>query len=177
VSSAKPPPDDGQKRIIIGEIVAPHGVRGEVRVLLLSDFPDRFLDLERVRVRDRAGREQIYPLESARPHQRHWLLKLTGCDTREDAEALRGAVLVVRPAEQPPLPPDEYYVHEIVGLRIVTTAGEEIGVVEEVLFTGGNDVYVTARGLIPATSEVVQKIDVPSGVIVIEPLPGMLDGE
>ena len=69
----------------------------------------------------------------------------------------------------------KYYVHEIVGLQVVTTKGEKVGVVEEVLTTGGNDVYVTPRGLIPATAEVVQKIDVPEGVIVIDPLPGMLD--
>lgn len=168
-------PNEEAQRIVIGKVVAPHGVRGEVRVLSLSDLPDRFLGLEQVRLRDRAGREQCYPLASARPHQRYWLLKLVGCDTREAAEALRGAEVVVRPSEQPPLPPDEYYVHQIVGLRIVTTTGEEVGIVEEVLATGSNDVYVTARGLIPATAEVVQKIDVAGGMIVIDPLPGMLE--
>lgn len=175
MSSGPRRPSEEALRIIIGKIVAPHGVRGEVRAVQLSDLPDRFVGLEQVRVRDRAGRERCYPVASVRPHQHYWLLKLIGCDTREAAEALRGADLVVRPEEQPPLPPDEYYVHEILGLRILTTTGEEIGVVEEVLATGSNDVYVTVRGLIPATAEVVQKIDVAEGVIIIEPLPGMLD--
>jgi len=164
-----------EQRITIGEIVAPHGVRGEVRVQPSTDIPGRFEHLAEVRLQWPDGREQVLPLERVRGHKQQAILKLAGCDTRSAAEALRGARLVVFPWEQPPLPPGEYYVHQILGLRVVTTTGVEVGQVTEVLFTGSNEVYVTPQVLIPATKELVREIDLAQGVMVIEPVPGLLD--
>lgn len=166
-----------EQRITIGEIVAPHGLRGEVRVRPSTDIPNRFEPLSEVRLRWPDGRERIQSLERVRWHKRQAILKLAGCDTRSAAEALRGACLVVLPGEQPPLPPGEYYVHQILGLRVVTTTGVEVGPVTDVLFTGSNEVYVTPQVLIPATKELVREIDLAQGRMVIEPVPGLLDPE
>ncbi|HIE51395.1 MAG TPA: 16S rRNA processing protein RimM [Armatimonadetes bacterium] len=166
---------DSSDYVVIGEIVAPHGVRGVLRVVPWTDVPHRFEGLEQVRVRWPSGRLRVYAVEYVGRRRGQVLLKLAGCETREEAEALRGAEIVVREEERAPLPPGEYYVDDIVGLRVVTTRGEEVGVIEEVLHTGSNDVYVTARALIPALWQIIREIDLVQGRMVIDPPPGLLE--
>jgi 16S rRNA processing protein RimM len=107
------------------------------------------------------------------------LLELDGVGDRTAAEALRGARLLVRAEDLPPAAPDEFYWHEVVGCRVETTAGRALGIVEEVLATGLNDVWVVRDGerehLIPVIADVVRSIDTGARRIVIEPLPGLLD--
>ena len=107
-------------------------------------------------------------------------MKLTGIGDRTTVEKLRGELLEA--ADNDVLRDDDesYFVHELVGLRVVLTAtGEELGTVADVLQTGANDVYVVRgeRGelLIPAIAEVIDRIDVSGGVISITPLAGLLD--
>ncbi|HIE12217.1 MAG TPA: ribosome maturation factor RimM [Desulfotomaculum sp.] len=157
--------------ITVGEIVAPHGHRGAVRVLPLTDFPERFLKMQKVRVF--TGKEiQVYPVESAGLHKRFILLKLAGVDDIKSAEKLRGAAIKVPRAETVPLPPGHLYVFEIVGLEVWSEEGALIGKVGAVLKTGANDVYsVTSPNgkeiLIPAIKEVVREIDVDSGKMLV----------
>jgi 16S rRNA processing protein RimM len=100
-----------------------------------------------------------------------WLLSLSGVESREGAEALRGALLEVRDAEVEREDEESYFVHELVGLRVVTTEGRELGVLREVLQPGANDVYVVAgpdgEVLLPAIAEVVERVDVAEGVMVV----------
>ncbi|MFS8525234.1 MAG: ribosome maturation factor RimM [Limnochordales bacterium] len=164
--------------VSIGEVTAPHGVRGEVRVWPRTDFPERFQRLERVFVR-RPGRvPQELAVERARFHKGFVIVKLEGVDTRDDAETLRGALLQVPGDQVVPLPEDHYYVFQIVGLEVVDEDGRELGVVKEVLFTGANDVYVVERAdgselLLPAVKDVVLRVDVDAGRMVVRLLPGL----
>lgn len=119
-------------------------------------------------------------VERARADQDHWILKLSGVSERTTVERLRGELLEA--ADNDVLRDDDesYFVHELVGLRVVLTdGGEELGMVVEVLQTGANDVYVVhgSRGetLIPAIGGVIDAIDVSGGLISITPLPGLLD--
>lgn len=168
-------------RLVIGEIVAAHGVRGEVRVRPLTDFPDRFAALRPVWLSPPGGPARQVALESARPLPRGlWLLRLQGVERREQAEALRGAALEVEDAEAVPLPDGSYYVHQIIGLPVFTADGRPVGEVKHVLRTGANDVYVVSNGrrqhLIPAVAEFVT-IALAEGRVVLRPIPGMLDEE
>lgn len=118
-------------------------------------------------------------IERARPDQDQWILKLSGIGDRTSVEKLRGELLEA--ADNDVLRDDDesYFVHELIGLKVLTTFGEDLGQVVEVIQTGANDVYVAhgPRGeiLIPAIAEVIERIDVSGGVISITPLAGMLD--
>src|SRR5690554_3841069 len=132
--------------VSIGEVTAPHGVRGEVRVLPLTDFPRRFQGLARVFVRRRhetAPEERA--VERTRFHKGFVIVKLEGVDDRDAAETLRGALLQVGRDQVHPLPEGQYYVFDIVGMHVVDEDGRDLGVVRDVLFTGANDVYVVEK--------------------------------
>ncbi|MBO8141895.1 MAG: 16S rRNA processing protein RimM [Firmicutes bacterium] len=166
--------------VTVGEVLAPHGVRGEVKVRPMTDFPERFGRLERIYVQrpEGTGRE-VRAVERARLHRGIVLLKLSGVDDRSAAETLRRALLQVTKAEVYPLPPGHYYVFQIEGLAVYDGTGRRLGVVREVLQTGANDVYVVAREdgrpdlLLPATREVIRKVDLEAGRMDVELLPGL----
>ncbi len=163
--------------LVIGQVRSAWGVRGEVKVGVMTDFPDRFARLQQVYVGDPP---ELVRIEKCRPHGAYIVLKLAGYDDRTAADTLRGHFLQVPTAEAMPLGEDEYYVYQIVGLMVVTTGGEYLGRVCEVLFTGANEVYVvkdeTGREvLIPAIADVIREVDLEGGRLVIEPIAGLLE--
>ena len=159
----------------VGRILGPHGLRGLLRVLPLTDVPDRHQTLKRVLVRT-VRTERTFDITSiTRAGRGLWLVRLEGIDDRTAAESLREGEMFIREDELPPLPEDRYYVHQIVGLKVVTVDGRELGPVTEVLPTGANDVYATPAGLLPATAEVIKQIDLQAGTMLVDPLPGMID--
>ena len=118
-------------------------------------------------------------IEQARAEQDQWVLKLSGIGNRNDVEPLRGEL--IEAADNDVLRDDDesYFVHELIGLRVVTDSGAELGNVTDVLQSGAADVYVVkgehGEVLVPAIAEVIDAIDVSGGQISITPLPGMLD--
>jgi len=107
-------------------------------------------------------------------------IQFEGITSTEAANRLRGALIEIDEADLPELGEDEYYVHDLIGLRVVTSAGEEIGTLEDVLETGSNDVYVVKRPgqkdvLVPAIDGVLLDVDLEGGVVTIEAVPGLLD--
>lgn len=161
--------------VIIGTVTAPHGVHGEVRVKIETDFPERFTEAERLtfleapsspdrsrrdprstergeRGAPQAGsRSEVAPpreidVEDARPHKGMMLLKLAGHDDREAAEKLRGALVVVPRQAVRPLPEGTWYVFDLEGLEVFTRDGVRLGILTEVLHPGANDVYVVRDG-------------------------------
>jgi len=162
--------------LTIGRILAPRGVRGELRVQVLTDFPKRFSWLKRVFIDDHLTQ---YEVERVRFFKDQVLLKLRDVDTPEAAEPLRGKEIKVPIEEAVPLAAGEYYWYEIIGLEVWTTSGRRIGKVTEILETGANDVYVVRTDsrevLIPVIADVIKEIAPDKGRIIIEPIPGMLD--
>ena len=161
--------------IAVGRIIGAFGVRGQVKVVPTGRSPERFRQLERLYV----GETHVcYEIEHCQVRRTEALLKLKGIDTREAAVAQRYVYVYVPESEAIELPPGEYFVHQIVGLQVHTTAGEHLGAVEEVLSTGANDVYVVPgpRGevLIPALKTVIRTIDLASGQLIVELPPGLL---
>lgn len=160
--------------VAVGKVVAAHGLKGEVRVAPLTDLPGRAQTLTEVMVRGVRG-ERLLKIRRLRDTGKGtWIIWFEGLEDRTAAEALRESLLLVRAQDSPPLPEGSYFVHDIVGLEVVTTSGRQLGPITEVLVTGANDVYVTAGGLIPAISQVVKQIDLAAGLMIIEPLVGML---
>jgi len=155
--------------------VRPWGILGEVKVEILTDWPERFALLERVYLGEEATPCR---LERVRLHQGYALLKLAGYDDRSAAEALRGQVVQVPHEEAMPLDEGEYYVYQIEGLEVWTDEGESLGRVVEVLFTGSNEVYVVhgPRGevLIPAIADVILKVDLEDRRLIVHLMDGLI---
>lgn len=155
--------------IVIGKIGAPQGVRGEVRVTPLTDFPERFRELKTALLDDGTS----LPIESVRYHQQFVLLKFRGMDNRNDIEHLRGKLIKVERKDLVQLPAGHYYIFDIVGLEVYTEEEEYLGKVTDVLETGSNDVYIVEQKdkqplLIPALKSVVLQIDIPSGKMIVK---------
>ena len=156
------------KHIAIGKAVAPHGVRGDVRVIPLTDFPDRFRAMKNVQLED--GR--ILDIEGVKYHNQYIHLKFRGIDDRDAAQTLKGKLLMVDRADLVKLPAGQYYIFDIIGLSVFDEAGANLGTVTDVLATGANDVYITEREgqkplLIPAIKDVVKEIDIPGGKMTV----------
>ena len=156
-------PDASNERIVIGRIGAAHGIRGELRIIPLTDFPERFAALREVMVGD-----ELLHIESVKPQGKNFLMRFREYAVREDAQKLTGRLLTVARAEAAPLDEGEYYVFDIVGLTVYDEEDNELGTVENVLRTGSNDVYAVRSEdgreiLIPALRAVVREIDVPGG--------------
>ncbi len=160
--------------------MAAHGVRGEVRIKPLTDFPDRLLETAELYT-DNApdGGLRRYTVEAARRHGKGmYVLKLAGVDDRDAAEALRRKEVRVAREDAVPLPEGSYYVFELVGATVYTSDGDVLGTLVDVITTGANDVYEVRdeRGkevLIPALRDVVRRIDPESGTIVVDLPPGL----
>ena len=156
-------PSAPEERIVIGQVGAPHGVRGDLRIVPRTDFPERFRALREVMVGD-----ELLHIEHARPQGKNFLMRFREYPVREEAQRLTGRLLTVARAEAVPLEEGEYYIFDIVGLTVYDEAENELGTVEHVLKTGSNDVYAVRAEdgrelLIPALHTVVRVIDVPGG--------------
>lgn len=155
--------------ITVGKIVAPHGVRGDVRIIPLTDFPDRFYDLKTVFVEDGAQ----LTIEAVRQHKKFVLLKFAGYDSMDAAQTLRGKTLKIKREDVVKLPEGQYYIFDIVGLNVFTEEGVSLGSITDVLQPGSNDVYVVEQHdkkelLIPAIKEVVKKIDIEGKQMIVK---------
>ena len=161
--------EKNRDRIVIGKIGAPHGVRGEMRVIPLTDFPERFQELEQVYVGD-----DLMQVEDCWYHKQFVIMKLKECPHREAAAELTGQLLYVDKSQAMPLEEGEYYTFDIIGLEAFDLEGNSLGHITEVLKTGSNDVYVASRKgqaqqiLIPALKAVVKEINLPEGKMVVD---------
>jgi len=159
--------------IVVGRVVAPWGARGEIKVEVMTDFPDRFSPQEEVHIDSRP-----MTIERSRWHRGRVILKLATIDSVEAAQGLRGRFLEVPQSQLRPLPKDEYYQYQLLGLEVWTTGGELLGRIANILPTGSNDVYIVPSRhgelLIPAIEDVVKSVELERGRIVIEVIKGLL---
>lgn len=170
--------------LAVGVITGAHGIRGEVSVEPYTDFPEeRFAPGESVRL----GQDMdMVDIVGSRPHKGRILVHFAHIGDRDEAEALRGEWIYIPEEEAVELEADTYFIHQIIGLEVRTEEDEILGVIEDVLFTGANEVYVVRPRpglnrdreiLIPAIAEVVQRVDLEAGVLTIHLLPGMVETE
>jgi 16S rRNA processing protein RimM len=167
--------------LVVGKIVGAHGIRGELKVELMTDDPHRFQWLDRVFLGLDDQEPVLRALAGYRLHKGRALLQLEDCRDRTTAQALRGQLVQV-PLEEA-ISPEEgaYFEHQILGLEVWTVAGELLGEVVEIIFTGANDVYVVHGSdpdrreiLIPVIEGVVLEIDLEGGRLTVELPEGLL---
>ncbi len=162
--------------LVIGRILKPHGVGGEVRVELHTDLPERFTWLEVVYL----GKEHPRPVgvEGVRFHKAWALVKLEGYDSREEAATLRSEWLQVPEDQSIPLEEGEYFLFQLIGLDVYTDEQDYVGQISEVLETKANNVFIVhgpmGEVLIPDIDEIVLEIDLEAKRMLIHPLDGLL---
>jgi 16S rRNA processing protein RimM len=175
------PPADPPGRLVVGRVLRPHGVRGELSVEVLSDAPERFAPGAELGAGDPDGPEPPAPVtvRAARLHQGRLLLTLEGVEDRDAADRLRGAWLSIPVAAARPLEPDEFWPHQLVGLPVVDHQGRRRGRVADVLPGAAHDLLAVeleggASALVPAVAALVT-VEMEAGRVLVEAVPGLLD--
>ena len=162
----------------IAHIDSTHGLRGEVSAVILTDFPERFAELDEVRV---GTSNDVEPrrLQGWRLHRRKVLLKIEGCDGIEAAQSLIGCDVWIDAAAAIELPEGSYYHQDLIGLEVRDLVGRKIGQVEDILLTGGTDVLRVDSGgeevLIPAARSICVEVNVEGGFLIVDPPEGLLE--
>lgn len=179
--------DAAARRLVVGRVRKPHGLKGEVVLFPLTDRPDEvFVAGREVEVVDLAGAVVAGPLtiERTRPYHRDWLVKFEGLEDRSALEALpalRGKLLAVPSAELPPPEPDEFYHHELVGMSVRLEDGTGVGLVSQALeMPSGLTLEVQGpkrEFLLPFIEEFVTEVDREARAIVIRPPDGLMELE
>lgn len=173
--AGSPRPNDNEL-LAVGRVTRTHGVRGEVAVQPLSEVESRF-QRGSVLLLGPAGDRRL-TVREARSHGHRLLVRFEEVAELGEAESLRGRLLLVRAEDAPPLPADRYWVHELVGLEVLTEKGRTLGRIREVLHNPANDVWVVegddGEVLIPALQDVIAEVDPMGGRVVIREVPGLL---
>jgi 16S rRNA processing protein RimM len=170
-------------RMVVGRVLRPHGVRGELVVEVLSDAPERFVPGAALAAGDPDAGGPLRPLEvsAARVHQGRLLLRFAGVQDRDAAEPLRGQLLSIPLEAARELGEDEFWRHQLVGLAVVDQDGKDRGVVDDVLPGAAHDLLQVRRPdgvrvLVPAVAALVT-VELDAGRVVVQAIPGLLDPE
>jgi 16S rRNA processing protein RimM len=167
-------------QLIVGRILRPHGIRGDVIVEVRTDEPEARFAAGTVLATDPAAAGPL-TVESARWHQGRLIVTFDGWYDRTLAEDLRGVLLLVDSAEvAPPEDPDEFHDHQLIGLTAVTPAGESLGEVARIDHAPAADLLVLHRpggrtALVPFVKAIVPAVDLAAGRVVVDPPEGLLD--
>lgn len=150
--------------VTVGKIVKPFGVRGQVRVLSLSDVPGRLENLREVVIETSAGQSLVTKVTDVQFDGRSYLLRFAAFSTPEEVGAYRGAWLKIPQSAVPPAPDDHFYQFELIGLTVKEESGEVLGVLEEVIETPAQHLLVI-RGqgrelLLPASKKYISNVDI-----------------
>ncbi len=167
-----------EEKFQVGVVTSTHGVKGEVKIYPTTDDARRFKRLKEVILDGKAG-QILLEIESVKFFKQFVILKFKGVDSPEEAAKLRQQSLYVTRENAVRLGRDEYFIADLMGLRVLDEDGTEIGVLREVLETGANDVYIIdlkdgRELLLPAIKECVLRVDVEAGEIQIHILDGLL---
>ncbi len=165
----------------VGKILTTHGVRGEVKVMPLTDDPKRFDRLKWVYI-ERDGDQKRYDIERVRYHKNSVIVKFKGIDDMNAAEALKDLFLEVDRRNAVKLPKDTFFICDIIGCEVYDSMRGRLGTVKNVLSTGSNDVYVVEAEdkkeiLIPALKSVVTSVNIEERKITVILPEGLLDDE
>lgn len=163
--------------LAVGRVSRAHGIKGEVSMEIMTDFPERFETAEWFYIGDEQEAAP-YRLESYRWHQQKLLLTFAGVATRTEAEQLTGQFVQIPIEEAMPLEEGDFYLFQLIDLEVVTTTQEILGHVTDILETGANDVFVVQNDaqemLLPDIPDVVKSIDLEQKQIVVELIDGLI---
>ena len=163
----------------IGSIATTHGVHGEVKVYPTTDDPGRYKKIKEV-ILDNGKEKKTAHIEQTKFFKQMVIVKFKEYHTMDEAEKLRGYELYVTREHAIPLKKNEYYIADLIGMTVLTDEGNELGIIEDVLQTGANDVYVVKQisgkeVLLPAIKDCILSVDVEAKVMKVHVLDGLLD--
>ena len=165
------------QKIVIGKIIKPKGIKGEIKVLPLTDSSERFKLLNEISVAGKNGKLDIFKIENVTITTKTVNLKLKGIDTRNQAQELKGREIVIDETQTLPLNKGNYYIYQIIGLKAFDENGEYLGEVVDVLKNPGNDIFIIKKEnkeyLIPAVKDIITKIDLKNCKIIIKQIKGL----
>ncbi|UCF56093.1 MAG: 16S rRNA processing protein RimM, partial [Deltaproteobacteria bacterium] len=165
--------------LLMGRVIRPHGLEGILRIKSYAQSEGSFLNAGTVFLQSSSGEPRRYEVSSVRAHKNILLMKLRGLDSLEEAEKYRGATILIKKDSLTRERGEEYFWHELIGLKVYLTRGEYIGRIKHILPTGSNDIYVVREGkkevLIPAIHDVVKEIDLKNNRMIISEVEGLLD--
>ena len=161
--------------LVVGRLRRPHGLHGELKMEVKTDFPERLSQGVYVYLGEEF--EQLC-INSIRSHGNLLLIKFDSIDDPETAGQYRNNLVFVRVDDRPKLPQDEYYHHQLLGLRVVNDEGQKLGILEGILETGANDVYLVRTNdgseiLLPAIKSVILDIDLERSVMLVHLISGL----
>jgi len=170
-------PSDEPVFVLIGKFRRPHGIRGEVRMTVLTDFPELISPGQVIYAGERYS---AYTVREIRWHGGDMLVSLKELPDRTAVEIFRNVMVYMKSEDMPELPEGDYFIHQLVGMEVITDQGEKLGTLKEILITGANDVYLVESPegkelMIPAIEDVVLDINQDSGQILVHIISGLLD--
>jgi 16S rRNA processing protein RimM len=168
-----------EKLLLVGKVIKPHGFKGLIRVWSYARTGESFLHSGTVFLKRDSQDPIEYRVLDVKPHKNIFLMRIEGLDNFEKADSFKGADILVDKDHLRRNSDDEYYWFELIDLRVYLDTGKYLGMIKEIIPTGSNDVYVVklndSEFLIPALQDVVKKIDLDKGEMIISAMDGLLD--
>ena len=164
----------------VGVIASTHGVRGEVKVYPTTDDLERFKSLKQVILVTQRKEEIPLTVAGVKFFKQFAILKFKGIDNIDDIQKYKGCDLLVSREHAQPLAENEYYIGDLIGMKVQSDAGENLGILDDVLQTGANDVYVVKRPngselLLPVIEDCILDVRVEEGLVIAHVMEGLLD--
>ncbi|MBD3223503.1 MAG: 16S rRNA processing protein RimM [Caldithrix sp.] len=164
---------------IIGKVIKPHGIHGELKVNIITSYPEHFQELEQVFVKEES-KWQAYSIDEVKRSDRFVLLKLDDIDSLEEAENFRNHFIYIPENELKTPEKDEYFIHDLIDMDVYDENSGYIGKIKEVMQYTSNDVYVIKTPdevdkLVPAVKDIVRRIDIKQKRMTIRVIEGLLD--
>lgn len=161
----------------VGIITSTHGLKGEVKVFPTTDDSKRFKALKKVIIDGKKERLEV-KIQSVRFFKNMVILKFEGYDTINEVEKFRQSPLLVERKDAVPLKKDEYFISDMIGMRVVSDEDEELGILKDVLQTGANDVYIIKNDhggelLLPAIKECILSVNIEEAVMLVHVMDGL----
>lgn len=167
----------------VGKIINTHGVKGEVKIMPLTDDPSRFEKLKQVYISpDISDNMRKYDIQWVKYHKTFVIMKIEGIDDMDSAQRLKEQYLIIDRKDAVKLPQDTYFISDLIGFAVYDESGKMLGSLKEILQTGSNDVYVVRDEnkreiLIPALKSVVNEISLDNNRITVTLPQGLIDDE
>lgn len=159
-----------KKKVIIAKFGSVYGVRGWIRVYSFTDPPDNLLNYPNWLIHHQNTWQSI-TIREIKPYNDYFIVKLPNCEDRDAARQYTNDLIAIYRDELPPLKDQEYYWSDLIGLRVITTNGVDLGTIKQMLATGANDVFVVGNDkehLIPYTEDAVKSIDLKDKIITVD---------
>jgi 16S rRNA processing protein RimM len=163
---------------IVGKILKPQGIKGEVKVEIITSFPEHFEKLTTVFIENETF--QTYLIEHLRMSDRFVFIKFEGVDSRNDAGLLRNKYIYIPEDELTELNADEFYIHDLIGMKVYNENASLLGEISKVETFSSSDIYIVKdlKGneyMIPAVKDIIKSIDLEKKQMIIRQIDGLLD--